>query len=78
MSSEIEESPDWLRSFQVIFSQYIKIGFFFLSGFCVFGLWVFLFSLVLLQRESFRFWVLVFTRCNWKNEFSFHVLLFYE
>jgi hypothetical protein len=38
-----------------------------------FGLWVFLFSMGLLNRGSFRLWVLVFMRCNWKKEFSFHV-----
>jgi hypothetical protein len=36
---------------------------------------VFLFSLVLLQRGSFRLWVLVFMKCNWKKNPLFMFLL---
>jgi hypothetical protein len=53
-------------SFCVFFSFALKIGF--LWGFVVFGLWVFLFSLGLLQRRRFRLWVFAFIRSSWKKE----------
>jgi hypothetical protein len=44
-----------MNTFWEFFSFALKIGF--LYGVSVFGLWVFLFSLGLLERGRFRLWV---------------------
>jgi hypothetical protein len=53
-------------SFCVFIFFALKIGF--LWGFLVFGLWVFLFSLGLLQKIRFRLWAFAFMKSSRKKE----------